>query len=181
MLNSLTLMLAFLTDNEIWIFPFKNIVDDTLFTNLHKIMFKFIHESVEKLIDIHLDAWIYGLSIQDKGIAEWLRGIYLSVGIFEVGENFLNLICDVFFVLDRFWVYFQQRIAEFLNMVELLEQRIDIAGSCQIFQPHLCAFISFFEAFYVPFMLLSPCSFCDDRHNLSADIVHYLFSGVELA
>lgn len=43
MLNSLTLMLAFLTDNEIRILTFENIVDNTLFTNLHKIMFKFIH------------------------------------------------------------------------------------------------------------------------------------------
>lgn len=62
-------MLALLANNQIGILSFKNIIDNILFVDLHQVVLQLIHESMEKLIDIHLNARIDGLAIRNKCVA----------------------------------------------------------------------------------------------------------------
>lgn len=75
-------MLTFLPNNQIWILTFENIINNILFPYFDEIVFEFIHEGVEKLIDVHLDSGIDWLSVGDEGLAEGFRCEHLTIWVF---------------------------------------------------------------------------------------------------
>lgn len=63
-------MLTLRTSDQIGEFTSEDIVDDFLLANLLQIPLQLIHEGVEELVDVSLDARIDGLPFQDELFAE---------------------------------------------------------------------------------------------------------------
>lgn len=132
MLYPFTFMLALLPDDQIRILSFENVINDVLLVNFHQIVFQFVHQSMEKLINVHLNSWVNGLAFRDESFTESFCGEDLTVRVFQISKDFLNLISDIFRGLNGPRVYLKQWLTKLLDMIELLKQGIDIASGREI-------------------------------------------------
>lgn len=128
MFNALALVGALLPDYQIGVLSSKDVVDDFLPVDLHEIPLQLIHEGVEELVHISLDARVDRLPIQDKSPAQALSCIHIVVRVLEMREDLLNLIGDVLLILDIFGVDGQQGDAELGDIEQLLQEGVDVAS-----------------------------------------------------
>lgn len=128
MFDALALVGALLPDYQIGVLSSKDVVDDFLPVDFHEIPLQLIHEGVEELVHISLDARVDRLPIQDKSPAQALSCIHIVVRVLEMREDLLNLIGDVLLILDIFGVDGQQGDAELGDIEQLLQEGVDVAS-----------------------------------------------------
>ena len=100
MLDSFAFVGAFLPDDQVRVLSSENIVDNVLLSNLHEISLKFIHQGMEKFIDVSLNSGVDGLPIQDKISAQTFCRVHIVVWVFQMCKYFLNFVGDVLIIFD---------------------------------------------------------------------------------
>ena len=79
MLNSFTLMRAFLPNNKVGVLPTKHIIDNFLLPYFHEVPLQFVHKGVEELVNISLNAGVNWLPIEYEGPAKTFCRINITV------------------------------------------------------------------------------------------------------